>query len=96
MIVGKVMFGEDAWVQLAFQFIPKVFSGVEAGALHRTLNFFHSNFWQVFFMELTFAQLHRHSGADLGPSVPVKTCYTIVWFQQFGEGWCIGVMVRFS
>ncbi|MCI4389931.1 hypothetical protein PGIGA_G00116720 [Pangasianodon gigas] len=30
-------------VQSVFQFIPKVFSGVEVRALCRTLEFFHSN-----------------------------------------------------
>ncbi|MCI4394312.1 hypothetical protein PGIGA_G00167270 [Pangasianodon gigas] len=31
-------------MQSVFQFIPKVFSGVEVRALSRTLEFFHSNF----------------------------------------------------
>ncbi|MCJ8738348.1 hypothetical protein PDJAM_G00034710 [Pangasius djambal] len=40
-------------VQSAFQFIPKVFSGVEVGALCRTLEFFHTNLANHVFMDLT-------------------------------------------
>ncbi|MCI4392257.1 hypothetical protein PGIGA_G00144020, partial [Pangasianodon gigas] len=64
-------------VQSVFQFIPKVFSGVEVRALYRTLEFFHSN--------LHTPCLHGARFVHRGIVMLEQIFYTIVCFQLCGN-----------
>lgn len=81
-------------MHLLFQIIPKLFSGIEAGALCRSLEFFHSNFGNPCIHGPCFPHGHCHAetGLSEGPLfksretvmlLHTKTLHTIVCFQFY-------------
>ncbi|MCI4389927.1 hypothetical protein PGIGA_G00116680 [Pangasianodon gigas] len=84
-------------VQSVFQFIPKVFSGVEVRALCRTLEFFHSNLHTPCLHGARFV----HRGIVMLEQVMLEHTHILYnrvrqTFQQFGEEQHVGVMFRIS
>ncbi|MCI4377832.1 hypothetical protein PGIGA_G00208400 [Pangasianodon gigas] len=90
-------------VQSVFQFIPKVFSGVEVRALCRTLEFFHSNLntpclHGARFVHRGIVMLEQVWASVKGNFTAYKdildNCVLPTLWQQFGEEAHMGVMVR--
>ena len=69
------MLGDKAWLVVVFQFIPKVFDGVEVRVLCRPVKFFHTDLDKPFLHVPRFVHgghCHDETGKGLSQTVATK------------------------